>query len=112
MENEELPPLKALYDELWRDAETMIKDMNRSITTVFLCGITMLAIAPIELGTVVDMYSKVTAGSARWLDYLYLVAGAIGMVLTMVCGIGMLKWHSALKTRYAKLIELEKTLGE
>ena len=31
MEDEELTQLKILYDELWHDARSMIKDMTRSI---------------------------------------------------------------------------------
>jgi len=31
LEDEELAQLKTVYDELWRDARTMIKDMNRTI---------------------------------------------------------------------------------
>jgi hypothetical protein len=30
-EDNELAELKELYDELWNDGRTMIKDMNRSI---------------------------------------------------------------------------------
>jgi hypothetical protein len=29
-ENKELPQLKTLYDELWSDARTMIKDMKKA----------------------------------------------------------------------------------
>jgi len=112
MENEELPNLKAVYDELWSDARTMVKDMNKSITMVFFLGLTMLILAPMELGTAVEMYAKVTAGPARWLDYLYMFGGAVGTVVTAVCGVAMIRWHNTLKGRYAKLIELEKTLGE
>ena len=31
----ELTPLKKVYDELWCDAKTMIKDMNANIKMVF-----------------------------------------------------------------------------
>jgi len=53
MEDEKLTQLKTLYDELWSDAKIMIKDMNQSITTVFLFGVTILIIAPLEMGTIV-----------------------------------------------------------
>ena len=112
MENEKLSDLKTAYDELWRDARTMVKDMNRSITIVFLFGLSMLSIAPIELGTLVEMYAKITAGSARWLDYFYMLAGAFGAVISTVAGIFMIRWYNKLKNRYSKLIELEKTLEE
>jgi hypothetical protein len=37
-EDKELPQLKALYDELWSDARTMIKDMNKSIYVYLFAG--------------------------------------------------------------------------
>jgi hypothetical protein len=112
MENKELAQLKTVYDELWSDAKTMIKDMNRSITMVFLFGLTMFAIVPIEMGTSIEMYSKVASGSARALDYLYLAAGAVGSVVMVVAGVMMIRWYYKLKNRYAKLIQLEKTIED
>ena len=112
MEDEELAQLKTVYDELWSDAKNMIKDMNRSITLVFLFGVVMLAFCPIELGTVIEMYSKITLGTARALDYFYLVATSFGSVISVVAGVAMLRWYNKLKNRYAKLIQLEKTLED
>jgi len=112
MENKELSQLKMVYDELWSDAKTMVKDMNRSITMVFLFGLTMIAIFPINMGTLIEMYSKIPSGTARALDYFYLVATALGSVVTVVAGIMMLRWYSKLKNRYAKLIQLEKTIED
>ena len=112
MENEELPDLKAVYDELWSDARTMVKDVNKSITTVFILGLTMLILAPVEFGTAVEMYAKITSGPARWLDYIYMFGGAVGTVVSAVCGVAMIRWHNTLKGRYANLIELVKNLGE
>jgi len=110
--DKELPELKALYDELWSDAKTMIKDMNNSITMVFLFGLTMFAIFPISMGTAIEMYSKIVSGTARALDYFYLVAIAFGSAVTVVAGIMMLRWYYKLKNRYAKLIQLEKTIED
>jgi len=112
MENDEISNLKIVYDELWQNAITMIKDMNKSISTVFLFGLMMLVLAPIELGTAVEMYSKINAGSSRWLDYLYLAGGTLGTIITFIAGISMIRWYYQLKNRYANLIELEKTLEE
>ncbi|MFC1803623.1 hypothetical protein ACFL0D_06625 [Thermoproteota archaeon] len=112
MENEELSDLKTIYDELWQDARTMVKDMNSSITIVFLFGLTMFAIAPMNLGTVVEMYARITEGSTRWLDYFYLIGTSFGLVISIVAGVAMIRWYNKLKKRYSKLIELEKTLEE
>jgi len=112
MEEMELTPLKKVYDELWSDAKTMINDMNRNITVVFLFGLTMLAIAPMNLGTVVEMYARITAGSTRWLDYFYLIATSFGTVISLMAGVGMIRWYYKLKNRYVKLIQLEKTIED
>ncbi len=112
MEHEELSDLKTVYDELWQDARTMVKDMNQSIGMVFLFGLTLLTIAPIELGTVVEMYARITASSTRWLDYFYLIGAFFGVVISIVAGVAMIRWYYKLKNRYVKLIQLEKTLEE
>ena len=112
MENKELAQLKTVYDELWSDAKIMIKDMNSTITMVFLFGLVMFAMFTIEMGTVIKMYSNITSGSARALDYFYLVATAFGSVVMVVAGAMMLRWYYKLKNRYAKLIQLEKTLED
>jgi len=112
MENEKLAQLKMVYDELWSDAKTMIKDMNSSITMVFLFGVMMFVIFPLTIGTIIEMYSRIALGSARALDYFYLVATAFGSVVSVVAGIMMLRWYYKLKNRYAKLIQLEKTIED
>ena len=35
-QDEELPELKAVYDELWSDARTMIKDMKKKHPPILL----------------------------------------------------------------------------
>ena len=112
MEDEKLTQLKTLYDELWLDAKTMIRDMNRSITMVFLFGVVMFAVFVIEIGTVIEMYSKIAAGSTRALDYFYLVATGVGSVIMVIAGVMMLRWYNTLRKRYARLIQLEKTIED
>jgi len=112
MGDEELSELKKVYDELWRDAKTLIKDMNSNITTVFLFGITMLALSIIEIGTATEMYSRIAAGSTEALDFFYLAATAFGSIVSAIAGVMMLRWYSKLKNRYANLIQLEKTIED
>jgi hypothetical protein len=112
MEDENLAQLKTVYDELWSDAKTMIKDMNRNITVVFLFGLTLFAIAPVNIGTVVEMYARITTGSTRWLDYFYLICTSFGSVISAVAGVAMIRWYYKLKNRYARVIELEKRLED
>jgi hypothetical protein len=71
-----------------------------------------MIIAPMNLGTVVEMYARITAGSTRWLDYFYLIGTSFGMVISAVAGVGMIRWYSKLKNRYVKLLQLEKTLED
>jgi hypothetical protein len=112
MENEELAALKTLYDELWSDARTMVKDLNRSITSIFLFGVVLICMAPINLSTVIDMYSKIAAGSTSALNYFYLVSISLGVLVSLAAGVMMLRYYFQLKKRYNKVIELEKTLGD
>jgi hypothetical protein len=112
MGDEELAHLKTLYDELWRDARTMIKDLNRSVTMIFLFGVVMLAMAIIEFGTAIRMYSKIAEGSTSVLNYIYFAAPSLGVVVSLAAGVMMLRYYFQLKNRYAKVIELEKALGD
>jgi hypothetical protein len=111
LEDEELTPLKTVYDELWRDARTMVRDMNRTITSVFFVGFFMLWGAVMQSLSAHQVYMKILGGSTRWLDQFYLYA--ISLVVVMVVGgIVTLRSYSELKKRYARLSELEKTLGD
>jgi hypothetical protein len=112
MENGELTQLKAVYDELWRDARTMVRDMNRSIKSVYLSGFFMLLTAGMQLLSAHQVYMKILEGSTRWLDKFYLYAISLGVVVLAIGGIFTLRSYNELKKRYANLIDLEKTLEE
>ncbi len=110
MENGELTQLKTVYDELWRDARTMVRDMNRSIKSVFLVGFFMLWGAFMQFLSAHQVYMKILGGSTRWLDQFYLYGISLGVVVMVVGGIVTLRSYYELKKRYARLSELEKTL--
>jgi TRAP-type C4-dicarboxylate transport system permease small subunit len=112
MENGELTQLKVVYDELWRDARAMVRDMNRSIKSVFLVGFFMLWGAFMQSLSAHQVYMKILGGSSRWLDYFYLYAISLGVVVMIVGGIVTLRSYNELKKRYARLSELEKTLED
>ncbi len=112
MENGDLAQLKAVYDELWRDAKTMVKDMNRSIKSVFLVGFFMLWGAGMQFLSAHQVYMKILGGSTRWLDQFYLYAISFGVVVMIAGGIWTLRAYSELKKRYARLSELEKALED
>ncbi|MFC1803616.1 hypothetical protein ACFL0D_06585 [Thermoproteota archaeon] len=112
MENSDLTQLKLVYDELWRDARTMVRDMNRSIKSVYISGIFMLVTAVMQTLSAHQVYMKILGGSTRWLDQFYLYAISLGVVIMFVGGIVTLRSYYELKNRYVRLSELEKTLED
>jgi hypothetical protein len=112
MENGELAQLKAVYDELWRDARTMVRDMNRSIRSVYLSGFFMLMMSLMQALSAHQVYMKILEGSTRWLDQFYLYSISLGVVVLAVGGIYTLRAYYELKRRYERLSELEKTLED
>jgi len=111
-EDKELPELKALYDELWSDARTMIKDMKRSISIYFFTGFITLAFSVIIIGTATSDWNKILSGSASTLTYFYAIAATIGAVFNVAFGVALLYWYNKLRNRYARLIRLEKTIED
>jgi len=111
-EDKELPELKAVYDELWSDARTMIKDMRRSIFVYLFTGFITLVFSVIMIGTAISDWNKILSGSASTLTYLYAVAGTLGTVFYVPFGVALLYWYNKLRNRYARLIQLEKTIED
>lgn len=108
----ELPELKALYDELWKDAKTMIKDMKRSIWIYSFTSFITLALSAIMIGSAISNWNQILSGSATTLTYLYAIASTLGVVIYIAFGVALLYWHNKLKTRYARLIQLDKTIED
>ena len=110
MENDDLTQLKTIYDELWRDAKTMIKDVAQSIKAVSTMGSMMFVIAVLLSLSAHQTYMTIIGGSTRTLDYFYLIAESLGAVIMIVAGIWSVRWYNKLTTRYRRIIELEKTI--
>ncbi|UCG35961.1 MAG: hypothetical protein JSV64_04835 [Candidatus Bathyarchaeota archaeon] len=110
--DEELPELKALYDELWSNARTMIKDMKRSISIYLFTGFVTLAFSAIMIGTAISDWNKILSGSASALTYFYAVVETPGAVFYVAFGVLLLYWFNKLKNRYARLIRLEETIED
>ena len=108
----ELPELKALYDELWSNARTMIKDMKRSIYIYLFTGFITLAFSVIMIGTAISDWNKILSGSASTLTYFYAIVETPGAVFYVAFGVALLYWYNKLKKRYARLIRLEKTIED
>ncbi len=112
MEDEELAQLKTVYDELWSDARTMIKDMKKSIYLYLFTGFITLVFSVIMIGTAISDWNKILLGDASTLTYFYAIVGTLGAVFYVAFGVVLLYWHNKLKSRYAKLIQLEKALED
>ena len=112
LDDEELAQLKTVYDELWRDARTMIKDMNRTIKSVFFQSWFMFVLAVMQFLSAHQVYMDIVRGSTRARDYFYLVTISLGVVVMVVAGIWTLRGYNELKNRYARVIELEKRLED
>jgi len=110
--DEELPELKAVYDELWSDARTMIKDMKRSIYIYLFAGFITLVFSVIMIGTAISDWNKILSGNVSTFTYLYAIAGTLGVIFYVPFGVLLLYWYNKLKNRYAKLIQLEKTIRD
>ena len=111
-ENKELPELKTLYDELWSDAKTMIKDMKSSISLYFFTGLMTLFFSVVMIGTALSGWEKILSGAAEPLTYFYAIAETFGTAIYVAFGCTLLYLYNKLKNRYAKLIQLEKTIRD
>ena len=110
--DKELPELKALYDELWSDARTMIKDMKRSVSIYLFAGFITFFFSVIMIGTAISDWNKILSGSASTLTYFYATVETLGAVFYVAFGVVLLYWYNKLKNRYANLIRLEKTIED
>jgi len=106
----ELPELKTLYENLWEDARTLVKDLSHSIRMIGFFGVVMLAMSIAQLSFADASYSRIIAGTPRIFDYLYLIGGAVGVVVFLIGGVAMIRYYFVLKKRYARVIDLEKKL--
>jgi len=108
----ELPELKELYDELWSDGRTMIKDMNRSIHVYLFAGFITLVFSVIIIGTAISDWNKILIGTATNLTCFYAIMEITGAVLYVGFGIFLIYWYTKLKNRYSRLIQWEKTIKD
>ena len=109
-EDKELLQLKALYDELWSDARTMIKDMNKSIYVYLFAGFLSLVFSTIMIGSGIANWNKIFSGDAGTLTYVYVIAETFGSVVYVIFGVTLLYWYRKLKGRYSKLVRMEESL--
>jgi hypothetical protein len=108
-EEKELKQLKTLYDELWEDARTMIRDMNRSISVYFWTGLTIVFLSIPVFANAMRSLQNVLRGSTGVFDYFYLGVHLFSTVVLALFGASLLRWYDKLKNRYSRLVQIEKT---
>lgn len=104
--------LKNVYDELWKDATTIIVDMNRSIRVYLIAGILMLICGLVVLGMGLAgwQYLSPRGGSAS--DFVIVIGEIAGGLIQVVISPYLLYWYFKLRGRYSKLMLMEKSLGD
>lgn len=111
-EEEEIPQLRAIYDELWHDAKTLIRDMSDSISMYKFSGILLILLSMMTIPTVMDNTLEILTGSIDLLNYLTLFFGVFTMGFFILIGWRLLRWYYRLKERYAKLLQMEKEIED
>ena len=114
MENDtkELAELKAVYDELWLDARTLIKDMRNSITIYLYAGMLTFTVSIVDALNTLTNFLVILSGASNFLTWVNAVFGTLGMVVTFGFGVVLLRWYLKLNRKYSKLIQLEKKIGD
>ncbi len=103
-----LDDLKVLYDDLWKDARTLVIDMNRSILLYLLAGCLMLVFGFVILAYAAVSLQHIFSGSGDPADYFAAIGETIGGVIQIIVGPLLISWYFKLRSRYAKLTTIEK----
>ncbi|CAJ37148.1 hypothetical protein [Methanocella arvoryzae] len=103
--------LKTLYDELWKDATTLVIDMNRSIRVYLFGGVLMLICGLVILGMGLAGWQYLSPRGGAASDYVIVIGEIAGGLIQIIISPYLLYWYYKLKKRYSRLIQMEKTLG-
>jgi hypothetical protein len=107
--------LKVLYDELWKDARTMIMDMNRSIIVYCISGLFILLSGIIIGGFAVSGWQRIfesDPGSYTGFDLFIVIIETICSTVQLIIGPFLLFWYLKLKRRYTNLARMETAAGD
>jgi VIT1/CCC1 family predicted Fe2+/Mn2+ transporter len=107
-DDKQLPELKALYDELWSDAKTLIKDMKKSVSVYLYAGLVTIIVGFYAIINAIPYFLIVFFGKGGILAWSVVVAEVIATVIILSFGARLLMWYRKLNKRYAKLIQMEK----
>ena len=109
---EELIQLKELYDELWHDAKSLIKDMKKSIGVCLYSAIMTFTVLILCISYSVMYCLALLSGETNALYYVGVIVEPLGCVILLVFGVKLLQWYVMFKRRYSKLIELERKIED
>ena len=108
----EMPSLKNLYDELWSDAKNLVQDMAGSITLYRNASYLLLAM---NLYPIYWIFMRVFFIPIRFFNEGSLVA-VLSELFTIVIltffGIKLQRVYLKLKNRYAKLLKMKSELED
>jgi hypothetical protein len=111
-EHKELITLKSLYDELWSDARTMVKDMRRSISLYLYSAMVTFTVAAVTITYAFVYVMNVILGNANLLNYLGAVGETAASVVIVAFGVALIRWYRKLRKKYSRLIQIEKELED
>lgn len=111
-DDKELIELKSLYDELWHDAKTVVKDMRRSISIYLYSALVTFVVALITITYTITFAFNLLVGNVNLYTYLGTFFEAGSSIIIVIFGIFLLRWYKRLGKRYSRLIEMEKELED
>ena len=106
-DDKELAELKTIYDELWSDAKTLVKDMKRSIYIYLYAGLVTLVVAITSIFTASPYILAILLGTNNPLIWLFVVIELVAAIAVISFGARFLVWYRRLKKRYSNLMEME-----
>jgi len=111
-DEEELVQLKKLYEELWHDAKSLVKDMQRSIMIYLYSAVVTFAVAVLTVLFALLYFLVILQGNASIFHYVGAIVEAVGSIVIIVFGAKLLNWYFIIKKRYSKLTEIERTIED
>ncbi|RLI39432.1 hypothetical protein DRO69_14290 [Candidatus Bathyarchaeota archaeon] len=108
-DEEELIPLKEIYEELWHDAKALAKDMKRSIMVYLYSAIVTFAVATLGVLYAIVYFMQISHGNASLFYYIGAIIEIVSSVVIIIFGAVLMRWYFKAKKKYSKLIEMAKT---
>ena len=101
--DDEMSNLKDLYDELWDDAKSLIKDMTGSISLYKYSGLLLLGLAIYPIYSLFNIAFVFQTWFPIDLFILPILSDLLAIVILTFFGLKLLRTYLKLKKRYSKL---------